>query len=275
MVEIQILSDLHLENPSAYDVFNICPRAPYLALLGDIGVVADAGLFTFIKTQLAQFEVVFFLLGNHEPWQSTWPKAKAKLSEFSDWVKERRTSGDTSGDAAGNPLGEFVLLDRSRYDLSPDVTILGCTLWSNISEEHKERISFGINDFYYISEWDVEEHSHRHRADLDWLNGEVAHIAESEPERKIVILTHYSPVTTDAHAVHPKHSNSPLSSGFATDLSRQECWINPQVRLWAFGHTHYNTDYTEDTTGKRVISNQRGYYFSQAVGFDVAKFVRI
>lgn len=271
MVEIQILSDLHLENPSAYNVFDISPHAPYLALLGDIGVVVDAGLFTFIRTQLAQFQVVFFLLGNHEPWQSTWPKAKAKLSEFSDSVKERRKSAD----AAENPLGEFVLLDRSRYDLSPDVTILGCTLWSNISEEHKERLSFGINDFYYISEWDVEEHIRRHRADLDWLNGEVAQIAESEPERKIVVLTHYSPVTTDARAVHPKHSNSPLSSGFATDLSRQECWINPQVSLWAFGHTHYNTDYTEDTTGKRVISNQRGYYFSQAPGFDIAKFVRI
>lgn len=123
MVEIQILSDLHLENPSAYDVFDISPRAPYLALLGDIGIVADAGLFTFIKTQLAQFEVVFFHLGSHESWQSTWPKAKAKLSEFSDWFKERRTPGD----ATKNLLGEHVLLDRSRYDLSPDVTILGCT----------------------------------------------------------------------------------------------------------------------------------------------------
>ena len=53
MVEFQILSDLHLENPSAYDVFGISPHAPYLALLGDISVVEDAGFFTFIETQLA------------------------------------------------------------------------------------------------------------------------------------------------------------------------------------------------------------------------------
>ena len=184
------------------------------------------------------------------------PKAKGKLSDFSGSVKERRPSGD----ATEKPLGQFVFLDQRRYDLSPDVTILGCTLWSNISDEHKERISFGINDFYYISEWDVEEHIRRHRADLEWLNGQVTQIAESEPERKTVILTHYSPVTTDARAVNPKHSNSPLSSGFATDLSRQE-WNNPQVRLWALGHTHYNTDSSENTTGKRVISNHRDTTF--------------
>lgn len=38
---IQILSDLHLEAPKAYDVFDIISKAPYLALLNDIGNVAS------------------------------------------------------------------------------------------------------------------------------------------------------------------------------------------------------------------------------------------
>lgn len=271
MVEFQIVSDLHLENPSAYDFFEVTPHVPYLALLGDIGVVEDTRFFTFIETQLAQFRVVFLLLGNHEPWHSSWPKTRLKISQFSDSVKKRQTLND----AMERPLGEFVFLDQTRYEISPDVTILGCTLWSNIAEEYKERISFGINDFYYISDWDVDDHISRHRADLEWLNSQVAQIAASQPERKIAIFTHYSPVTTDPRAAHPKHSNSPLSSGFATDLSGEGCWANPQVRLWAFGHTHYNTDYTDETTGKRVISNQRGYYFSQAAAFDAEKVFRI
>lgn len=128
----------------------------------------------------------------------------------------------------------LFFLEQTSYDLSPDVTILGCTFWSNIAEEYKERTSFGITDL------DVEDRICRHRANLEWLNGQVAQIAASEPERKIAVLTHYSSVTTDERAVHPKHTNSPLSSGFATDLSRQECWTNPRVRLWAFGHTRYN-----------------------------------
>ncbi|QPG94137.1 hypothetical protein C2857_004943 [Epichloe festucae Fl1] len=46
-MDIQIFSDLHLESPKAYDLYNIPPKAPYLALalLGDIGnVVAHKGI---------------------------------------------------------------------------------------------------------------------------------------------------------------------------------------------------------------------------------------
>lgn len=41
LMAVQIVSDLHLELPKAYDVFEIAPKAPYLALLGDIGNVAS------------------------------------------------------------------------------------------------------------------------------------------------------------------------------------------------------------------------------------------
>jgi hypothetical protein len=42
---IQIVSDLHLEAPKAYDVFDIVPQAPYLALLGDIGLSSHGDEF--------------------------------------------------------------------------------------------------------------------------------------------------------------------------------------------------------------------------------------
>jgi len=59
MSTFQILSDLHLETPSVYDVFKVSPKAHFLALLGDIGVVRDAGFIPFIQTQLRQFQIVF------------------------------------------------------------------------------------------------------------------------------------------------------------------------------------------------------------------------
>ena len=34
---VQVLSDLPLEAPKACDIFEMVPRAPYLALLSDIG----------------------------------------------------------------------------------------------------------------------------------------------------------------------------------------------------------------------------------------------
>ncbi|CAI7607668.1 unnamed protein product [Penicillium glandicola] len=254
MSTFQILSDLHLENPSAYDVFKITPKAPDIALLGDIGVVNDAGFITFIETQLRQFQIVFFLLGNHEPYHSNWEDTKQFLHQFSASVDRRRSTPEQDGHP--ETMGSFVFLDQTRYDLSPDVTILGCTLFSRVSEAHKEH------------DWTVDDHMAAHEADLRWLNGQVSHIAASEPHRKIVVFTHHSPVTQDQRAVDPRHVNSSLSSGFASDLSGEEIWKSPLVKLWAFGHTHFNVSYIEEGTNKMVVSNQRGYYFSQAQGFN-------
>ena len=51
------------------------------------------------------------------------------------------------------------------------------------------------------------------------------------------------------------------------------------MRVWAFGHTHFNCDLVETGTGagkKRVLANQRGYAGqAEAVGFEVEKVVRL
>ncbi|KAJ5615149.1 hypothetical protein N7537_000263 [Penicillium hordei] len=273
MSSFQILSDLHLESPSAYDVFEISPKAPFLALLGDIGVVRDAGFITFIQTQLRQFQIVFFLPGNHEPYNSSWEETKQVLRQISASVDHWRST--TGQDGHPQTMGSFVFLDQTRYDLSPDVTVLGCTLFSRVSEAQKEQVSYGLNDFYHIRDWTVDDHTAAHEADLGWLNVQVSHITASEPHRKIVVFTHHSPTTQDPRAVDPRHVNSSLSSGFASDLSGQEVWKSPLVKLWAFGHTHFNVNYIEEGTEKMVVSNQRGYCFSQAKGFDGELVIRV
>ncbi|KAF9884660.1 hypothetical protein FE257_001353 [Aspergillus nanangensis] len=268
MVSIQVVADLHLETPAAYDVIDIDPQAPYLALLGDIGNVKDAGFFSFITAQLSKFKIVFFLLGNHEPYHSSWPKVKGEIEDFVRDINVRRAHDESLS------LGELVFLDQTRYDLDPEVTLLGCTLFSNVTKDQEERVSFGLNDFYYIQDWTVEAHREAHAADLTWLNEQVTELAQSEPNRRIIIFSHYSP-TVALQATDPRHINSPITSGFATDLVGEACWESCQVRLWAFGHTHYNCDYLDEATGKRVMANQRGYYFAQAEGFDMKKVVEL
>lgn len=264
MVSIQILSDLHLESPTGYNIFTIPARAPHLALLGDIGNVRDAGFFAFLEAQLHNFRTVFFLLGNHEPYHSSWDEVRRRIHEFAREVSARVDEG----------LGKFVFLDRTRHDVEDsDVTVLGCTLYSRVLPEQEERVSFGLNDFYHIDNWTVAEHNAAHEADLAWLNGQVKSISASEPGRRIVIFTHHSPITRDARAVDPAHAGSAIGSGFASDLSGEECWKNESVCLWAFGHTHFNFDF--DDRGKRIVSNQRGYYFKQAGDFDAEKVVTV
>lgn len=265
-LRLQILSDLHLESPAAYDVFNINPKAPFLALLGDIGYVVDEGFFAFLRKQLATFQVVSLVLGNHQACHSSWTETKSHVERFKHDIDEASRRGEA--------LGKLVLLDQTRYDISPTFTILGCTLFSCITEEQMESVNFGLNDFYHIRDWSIEAHQKAHVADLSWLNREIDWISRLEPDRKVIILTHYCP-STHAEVVDPKHSESKLSSGFMTDLSNEPCWQREIVTLWAFGHTHFNCDFRDLTTWKRVVSNQRGYYFSQSTGFNAEKVVEL
>lgn len=261
----QILSDLHLESPSAYDIFHIEPKAPYLVLAGDIGYVKDDGFFNFLRRQLGLFRLVFLVLGNHEPYHSTWPEAKSRIKRFE---ADLATSKDSE------TRGQFVFLDKTRYDISPTVSVLGCTLFSKVAQEQEESVSFGLNDFYHIGDWSVEAHREAHRADLDWLNHEIDSISRFEPERKVAVFTHYCPLIVKK-VVDPKHEDSKISSGFMTDLSNECCWKRDVVSLWAFGHTHFNCDFQASGYGKRVVSNQRGYYFAQAADFDSTKVVEL
>ncbi|KAJ5902767.1 hypothetical protein N7495_003295 [Penicillium taxi] len=264
--QFQMISDLHLESPAAYDIFQVKPRAPYLALIGDIGYVKDEGFFHFIRKQIEAFRIVFLVLGNHEPYHSNWAQTKLRVKIFESQLNESFKRGETSG--------QFVFLDQTRYDLSPTLSILGCTLFSQIAQTQMEGVSYGLNDFYHISDWSVEAHQEAHQTDLEWLNREVKSISRLEPSRKIVVLTHYCPLISE-NVVDPKHRHSKISSGFMSDLSGESCWKQEVVKIWAFGHTHFNCDFRDAETGKRVVSNQRGYYFSQTEGFDTAKIVEI
>ncbi|CAG8945523.1 unnamed protein product [Penicillium salamii] len=277
-MKIQIMSDLRLESPRPecsrpesyrprgaplYDVFKIPPKAPYLALLGNIGVVEDAGFFPFVEAQLSQFAIVLFVLGNREPYHSTWPETKQKLHRFAASVNERSAASGQSGQPK---TGSFVFLDQTRYDISSDVTILGCTLFTQVSGSRGWVTFARPQDFAGIYDWIVENHCAAHKSDLAWLNSQVSRISAEEPHRKIVVFTHHGPVTKDARgAPHPRLVHSYISSCFASDLSVQECWTNPSVRLWAFGHTQYNVNYVEDS-GKMVLSNQRSWFSSEING---------
>ncbi|RAL09880.1 uncharacterized protein BO97DRAFT_407426 [Aspergillus homomorphus CBS 101889] len=265
-IQLQVLSDLHLETPAAYDIYDISPSAPYLALLGDIGYVRDEGFFLFLRKQLANFRIVFLVLGNHEAYHSTWSQTKSHVQRFKDDADRSFRNGEL--------IGELVILDQVRYDISPTVTILGCTLFSHVGDDQIDTVNLGLNDFYHIDDWPIEAQQEAHRADLAWLNHEVGAIARLEPHRKVIVLTHYCP-STQKEVIDPRHVSSKISSGFMTDLSSEVCWKNEVVKLWAFGHTHFNCDVQDSTTGKRVFTNQRGYYFAQSSGFDAGKVIQV
>lgn len=275
---LQVISDLHLETPKflpMYNEFQIEPRANYLALLGDIGIAADNSLFDFLTRQLCQFEVIFYVIGNHEPYSSRYDYTVERMEAFEQSVASARALEQQDDDSPPS-LGHFVFLNRRRFDLSSKVTILGCTLFSHISDEQRSTVSLFVSDFSNIADWSVDKHNAAHRADLAWLNAEVEAIARDEPHRSAVVLTHYSP-TAAPEANDPEHAEDlrGVQSAFVTDLREELCWMSPVVKVWAFGHTHYNCEFVDGTTGKLVVANQRGYGREDIFNFDGDKTIDI
>ena len=263
--KFQIMSDLHLETHSSYD-FDFPKTAPNLALLGDIGHIGNDELFRFLERQLGRFEVVFFLLGNHEPYHLKISFAKHRVLSFATRMEKKHVSGELS-------VGKFVFLDHTRFDLDDNVSVLGCTLYSRVPPEQARAVQSRLVDFKDILGWDVGDHVDAHLEELAWLNKKVKEIEAAEPNRRIIVFTHHCP-TIDDRANNPKYRTSGVRSGFVTDLSNEVCWNSKAVILWGFGHTHFNCDFI-DGHGKRVVANQKGYYMFPQSTFIASKVLDI
>ncbi|KAJ5164775.1 calcineurin-like phosphoesterase [Penicillium coprophilum] len=262
-VSLQILSDLHLEINQQYTLFDVPVVSKYLLLAGDIGRLADYDQYlAFLQRQTKNFELVFLILGNHEFYGG---------SLESGLETARRLEQDPS-------LNErFVLLHQRRYDI-PDtnVTILGCTLWSDIPENSRDIVHYKIQDFQKIEDWTIDEHNAAHKSDLNWLREEAQSIyythkknPTKSSKRSILVATHHAP--TMHRTSSPQHAHNPWSVAFATELLTQP-WNG--VDTWVFGHTHYSTEFKEK--GIRVVSNQRGYvlpWSNEAKEFDAKKVI--
>jgi hypothetical protein len=249
----QIMSDLHLETPlhqPLYRRFEMNIEADYLCLLGDIGLIQDTDFFWFLENLLQRNQglTILYVLGNHEPYQTSLKTAHDAMHTFEERMS--RYYGH-----------RFLVFNRTRHDVNSKLTILGCTLWSYITDKQARDVWSTLTDFNSsrgIRDWDVLNHREEHRKDLDWLNEQVSIIENEDPEHQIMILTHHSP-TIDERLNDPRHKNSNIRSGFVTDLLQEACWKSRQVRCWSFGHTHYSGFFYEQGTEKLVYSNQRGY----------------
>ena len=245
--KLQIMSDLHLEVGQQYAKFHIEPRAPYLVLAGDIGRLNDYALYLdFVSLQCDQFLQVFLVLGNHEFFGITRQEGLRLAVELQ---------------ASPRTKGRLNILNRTRCDLETSrgtVTILGCTLQSNIPPEAEDIVNLKVADFRKIVDWGIADHVAEHKLDIQWLEGEIDDIVRQGAKRpnSIVVITHHAPSTKGTSS--PQDEGNPWSSAFGTDLlgSGNTSSLN-RVNYWISGHTHYSTELRKGTV--KLTSNQRGY----------------
>ncbi|KAH0612671.1 uncharacterized protein H6S33_009051 [Morchella sextelata] len=272
----QIMSDLHLEflppppppaSPSThYLAFPIPPKAPYLVLAGDIGLLVPhyERYLAFLRHQTAAFTHVFLVLGNHE------------------FYRASRADGLRAAQQMEDELPGLTVLHRKRVDLPCGVTILGATLHSRIAAEAREVVARSLSDFRAIEGWTVDAHNAEHEADVAWLKASLAELeAEGEeeghvgggggPPKRVLVVTHHAPTFRGTCA--PEHEGSEVGSGFCTEVvgGVRGGVGGGLVRVWVYGHTHWTADAVRG--GVRIVSNQKGYWGEK--GFDVERVVGV
>ncbi|PLB53519.1 putative calcineurin-like phosphoesterase [Aspergillus steynii IBT 23096] len=263
----QIISDLHLEINQQYSSFEIPACAKFLILAGDVGRLADYDAYRdFIQQLTARFELVFLVLGNHEFYNGTFAEGLRKAEAL-----ERDPSLN----------GRLVVLHRRQFDIpGTRVSVLGCTLWSDVPDQSKDIVRAKVKDFQRIEGWTVDDHNANHKSDHSWLVKEIESIKRANEGRSqnetrfVLVVTHHAPLTRGTSK--PQYEGSPWSCAFGTDVLPH---LSAGVDTWMFGHTHYSTGFQEE--GVRVVSNQRGYVLpwhnstDASSGFDVRRVLHM
>jgi Calcineurin-like phosphoesterase len=214
---LQYMSDLHLEKHN-YEV-DLVPKAPNLALLGDIGSPNSQRYRNFIHTCSRRYDKVYLLAGNHEYYDSTI----------------RQTQCDIKAVCQSAPYNNVSLLQNQIIEADNNIFLAGCTLWSNIKPE----TSRALNDFVKIkssyqretnSLFTVDEYLALHRRDVSWLSNLIPRMPGP-----LIVMTHHLPsLKMISSRYRPTYSDA-----FATSL---EHLFQPPLIAWLCGHTHDNVE---------------------------------
>jgi len=264
-VIVTVLSDLHCEIAA----FNAqLPGGDLLILAGDITCArffqshrTDAEARSMRKMRLwsecAKYRRVFYVMGNHEPYQFDIAETVATLGAFLAVV-----------------VPNVRILD-DEAETFDGVRFIGGTLWTDMDRENPLAMvtaQQGMNDYAIVTDGGMRLTPAmtvaRHKRTVAFLEHE---LAVQGPK---VVITHHPPSQL---SLNKAHSGNDLDPAFASNLHRL-IENARDLRFWVHGHTHQSVAYTLPDNETVIFANQRGYYdhepaaklFDPARGFEIA-----
>jgi predicted phosphodiesterase len=267
-MNVQVLSDLHMENTN-YDVdSDITRTAPYLVLAGDIGsCIKDPSRGRYrawLARQCARFLRVFVILGNNEP-KGSGTHANGRdtaITIFRTWVRDPDMWGNLT-------FMENDILDlQATYGLN--VIVLGCTLWSRIRQSQPNA---GSDDTNAINGWNSKTNNEVFEDSYRWLKDQVSEIRSGvRKSARILVITHHAPCF--GTSIPSQDKEGERWSAYQNDILGGEGVEGLQMGdVWVFGHTHFCCDFFRDEV--RVYSNPRGRHGEAKPGYSEGKVITI
>lgn len=213
---MQIVSDIHLDVNNMVDVHRlVIPSAKYLAILGDIGFTNKHKSIKFVKYCSSAFDKVFIVLGNHDYYScKKHQNMQHVVSNIKTWV---------------SIFTNVHILDNDVYKCD-EFTVIGTTLWSNVSSYSAQFIN-DFNNIYTNDKLVTWSHiSTIHRNNVNWLHYIIDTMDTGN--KPIIVLSHHLP---SFDLIDTKYKSCvDIQSAFASNLNG----ILKHVNYWFFGHTH-------------------------------------
>ena len=254
MINIQIVSDLHLEFREENFTRLFTPSAPILCLLGDIcacGTEQDFIIFKkFIEYISKKYEYVIHMPGNHEyytfgnyniTYNDTIPGIDKKIKLFF------------------KKFDNVYFLNNNKLKINMNnktYIFIGSTLWSNVKKNDLKEVQGLMNDYNAIYVPDLNNDNKVRRFaiyDMVKLHKNsvryIKNIINNSKKGEIyILLTHHKPI-------RDKSIEDKISQAYETDLV--DIIIKQPLKLAAHGHTHIH--YDKIINNVRIVSNPKGY----------------
>ncbi len=214
-MKFQIMSDIHIDYNKNFPKFFKDDDTQNLILAGDIGDPHDPIFEEYIKVATNLYKNVYFIAGNHEYYGYSLQTIDNKLKEYE------------------NLYSNFKYLQKNYVDIeNTNIRLLGCTLWSDVSDTlYKD-----LNDFKLIKYYDgriltPELSRKEHQTHKIWLEKEL--INAKNLNKNVIVITHHG----CDNKLNGIYENGHRKTAFATNL---QYLITEPIKAWICGHTHQN-----------------------------------
>jgi predicted phosphohydrolase len=231
---MQIASDLHFEfqKDQGAEVSNLlrerCPEAQGIILAGDL---CPARILEQSLTKILNlYEIVVYLPGNHELYNSSWEEFYDIIDRMSFKYPYR-----------------FYFLNNNTVEIAGQ-RIVGSVLWFP-QNRFTDTYSKQLNDFSVIEGF----------RPYNW-NRYASDFLYQEIREGDIVVTHHAP---SFQSTSVKYLGSPLNCFFVSDEEKTIKAKKPKI--WIHGHMHNVARYKIQKT--EVLCNPFGYQYREDTGF--------
>lgn len=266
-----LISDVHVDIDAwDWSVLQHCDPTIPMVVAGDISndVMETSAWISDLRSR---FERVLWVAGNHDHYNLGFHKTRVYDREFSSkWPYPRTVAEIYDHYARWSEAHDVHFLNRSDVVLD-GVQFVGATGWHNFDaapylrfDDQVQCWMDSMNDSRYIR-WNKDycvDWKPVLQAALD--DAEYIRSAVKQNDTPKVVITHHIP-----HRNFVKVTNNPawnLLNGAFLNTELETC-MDPSVKVWCFGHTHFRFDREQD--GVRYVNNARGYPRENANWFPV------